>query len=92
MYAISKGYKNYYIVEIPNKMGAMYELITKCFKVDDIISVQYNRKINKEISQALLSVESPSEENVEESINLLNSLKYNYENINEKSELLDLFF
>lgn len=47
MNAMSKGYKNYYIVEVPNKMGAMYQLITKCFKVDDIISIQYNRKISK---------------------------------------------
>lgn len=56
MNVISKGYKNYYIIEVPNKKNAMYELITGCFKVNDVITIQYNRKINKETSQALLAV------------------------------------
>lgn len=92
MSMISKGYKNYYIVEVPNKKSSIYDLITKCFKVNDMISIQYNRKINKEASQALLAVESPTQENVENSIELMKEMNYKYEIINDRGELLDLFF
>ena len=47
MNVISKGYKNYYIIEVPNKKNGIYELITGCFKVNDVITIQYNRKVNK---------------------------------------------
>lgn len=32
MNLISKGYKNCYIIVLPNKKNVIYELITKCFK------------------------------------------------------------
>jgi len=32
MNLISKGYKNCYLIELPNKKNVIYELITKCFK------------------------------------------------------------
>ena len=41
---ISKGYKNYYIVDFPQKRGVLYSLISRCFKKTDFISVQYSRK------------------------------------------------
>lgn len=44
MSLISKGYKNCYLIELPNKKNIVYELITKCFKDTDIISIQYSKK------------------------------------------------
>lgn len=32
MNLISKGYKNCYIIELPNTKNVMYDLITECFK------------------------------------------------------------
>lgn len=32
MNLISKGYKNCYLIELPNKKNVIYELITTCFK------------------------------------------------------------
>ncbi len=32
MNLISKGYKNCYLIELPNKKNIVYELITNCFK------------------------------------------------------------
>ncbi len=58
---ISKGNKNYYIVQFPNKKKGMYELLTKCFKKTDVIAVQYVKHQNKDINQAILAVESPSQ-------------------------------
>lgn len=92
MNLISKGYKNCYLIELPNKKNVVYELITNCFKETDIITIQYSKKSTKETSQALISVESLSQEDVEESIEKLRDGKFTFEIINEKEQLLDLFF
>lgn len=47
MSMISKGYRNYYIVDFQRKKGDLYNLITKCFKKTDVLSIQYSRKIGK---------------------------------------------
>ena len=84
MNLISKGYKNCYLIELPNKKNIVYELITNCFKETDIITIQYSKKSTKETSQALISVESLSQEDVEESIEKLRDGKFTFEIINEK--------
>jgi len=45
--AISKGIKNHYHFTLPNKRNVIYDLITKCFKPTDIISIQYSQHIGK---------------------------------------------
>jgi len=47
MNLISKGYKNCYLIELPNKKNVVYELITGCFKETDIVSIQYSKKTSK---------------------------------------------
>lgn len=89
---ISKGYKNFYIVEFPNKKKAMYELLTKCFKKTDVISIQYVKHQNKDSNQAILAVESISQSDVEESVTKMLDLEYRVENITDRSELLELIF
>lgn len=70
----------------------VYDLITKCFKPTDIISIQYSQRIGKDTSQVLLSVESQTQEDVEQYIEKLVESKFQFENINEKEDLLDIFF
>jgi hypothetical protein len=84
MSMVSKGYKNFYIINAPNKKGVVYDLISKCFKSTDMISIQYSQRMGKETSQILLSVESVSQEDVEHSIIKMNENKYSFENINDK--------
>lgn len=47
MSAISKGIKNFYIIEIDNRKNVVYELMTNCFKSNDIISIQYSQRFGK---------------------------------------------
>ncbi len=56
MSMVSHGYKNFYVLELPNKKNVIYELINECFKETDIVSIQYTQKFSKETSRALLSV------------------------------------
>jgi hypothetical protein len=46
---IFKGYKNYFIIHLPNQAGIMMKLFEKCLHEDDTVtSIQYKRKLNKE--------------------------------------------
>lgn len=82
--AISKGIKNHYHIHLPNRQGILYDFLTKCFKKTDIVSVQYSQRFGKEESQLLISVESRTQEDVEEYIEKMVEGHYNFENINEK--------
>jgi threonine dehydratase len=82
--AISKGIKNHYHIHLPNRPGILYDFLTKCFKKTDIVSVQYSQRFGKEESQLLISVESRTQEDVEEYIEKMVEGHYNFENINEK--------
>lgn len=43
-----KGYKNYYLINLPNQHGILNKLFQKCIHDDDIVSsVQFKRKLNK---------------------------------------------
>ena len=47
MAMVSKGIKNYLQFRLPNRRNVIYELITKCFKESDIISIRYSQKFGK---------------------------------------------
>lgn len=71
----------------------MSKLFQKCIHDDDIVSsVQYKRKLNKEESQVLIGIESKSQVGVEYTLQQLKDLNIRFENINLKSDILDLLF
>ena len=64
---------------MPNKKRAIYDLLTKCFKKTDVISIQFSKNPNKDVNPVLLSVESPSQEDVEEHMSLMLENHYKVE-------------
>ena len=78
MAMVSKGIKNHFQFQLPNRKNVVYELITKCFKPTDIISVHYSQRFGKEESQALISVESSHQEDVEAYLEKLVENKYRF--------------
>ena len=78
MAMVSKGKKNHFQFRLPNRKNVIYELMTKCFKETDIISISYSQKFGKEESQAVLSVESLCEDDVEEYLEKLVENKYQF--------------
>lgn len=90
---IFKGYKNYYLINLPNQHGILNKLIQKCIHEDDIISsIQYKRKLNKEESQVLIGIESKNQAGVDHTVRTLGEMNIRFENINLKSDILDLLF
>lgn len=61
---VSKGIKNHFQFQLPNRKNILYELITECFKPTDIISIHYSQSFGKKETQAVLSVESIHQEDV----------------------------
>ena len=89
----AKGEKNFYILNVPNKHGIMSDLFEKCIGENDIItSIEYKRKPNKEMSQALISILSNKKQEADESVDKMKGVGIKPENINFKSDILDLFF
>lgn len=90
---IFKGYKNYFLINLPNQSGIMSKLFERCLHDDDTVtSIQYKRKLNKEESQVLIGVESKNQENVDYMLKRFAELNLRYENINLKEDILDLLF
>jgi len=56
------------------------------------VSIHYSKKLGKHESQAVISVESRHEGDVEEYLEKLVENKYQFENINDKEDMLDMFF
>ena len=56
------------------------------------MSIHYSKKLGKHESQAVISVESRHEGDVEEYLEKLVENKYQFENINDKEDMLDMFF
>jgi threonine dehydratase len=92
MAMVAKGVKNHFQFRLPNKKSVIYELITTCFKESDIISIHYSHRFGKEESQAVVSVESRYEQDVEDYLEKLVEHKFQFENINEREDMLDMFF
>ena len=57
MAMVSKGNKNHFQFRLPNRKNVIFELMTKCFKESDIISISYSQKFGKEESQTEDDVE-----------------------------------
>lgn len=76
MNAISKNRINYLIIELSNKKKDVYDLLTKCFKKNDVVTIQYVKRFNKNVHKAILAVESGSMDNFEFSLNQMIELKF----------------
>lgn len=71
----------------------MSDLFEKCIGENDVItSIEYKRKPNKEMSQALISILSNKKSEADESVEKMIEVGIKPENINFKSDILDLFF
>ena len=92
MSSMAKGYKNFFMINLPNKRNAVYGLIVKCFKKTDVITIQYSRNSNKNSTHTLIAVESLTQNDVEDYINKFNEEGLDFENVTERDEIIELFF
>ena len=86
-----EGLKHYFIVEFPQKSGAIVSFINNVIgPSDDLVYIQYIKKTNKNFGPALIGIELASKEDFEPLIGRMDSLGIKYEYINENNQLFEI--
>ena len=86
-----EGLKHYFIVEFPQKSGAIVSFINSVIgPSDDLVYIQYIKKTNKNFGPALIGIELASKEDFEPLIQRMDSLGIKYEYINENNQLFEI--
>ena len=88
---IYEGLKHYFIVNFPQKPGAVLSFIRDIIgPTDDLVYIQYIKKTNKEEGPALIGIEVASKEDFKALMRRLNANNVNYEYINENDKLFEI--
>ncbi|MBR5834760.1 MAG: threonine ammonia-lyase [Bacteroidales bacterium] len=86
-----EGLKHYFIVEFPQKSGAIVSFINNVIgPSDDLVYIQYIKKTNKNFGPALIGIELASKDDFEPLIQRMNALGIKYEYINENNQLFEI--
>lgn len=86
-----EGLLYYFIVNFPQRAGALRELLTKGLgPTDDITRFEYTKKNNKENGPALVGIELQKKENYQALINRLDQIGFNYKEVNKDKDLFNL--
>ena len=86
-----EGLKHYFIVEFPQKSGAVVSFINSVIgPSDDLVYIQYIKKTNKNFRPALIGIELADKDNFEPLIKRLESCGIKYEYINKNNQLFEI--
>ena len=85
------GLKHYFIVNFPQKSGAVLSFIRDVIgPTDDLVHIQYIRKTNKNFGPALIGIELAAKEDFEPFMDRLKAHGISYEYINENNQLFEI--
>ena len=86
-----EGLKHYFIVEFPQKSGAVVSFINSVIgPSDDLVYIQYIKKTNKNFGPALIGIELADKNDFEPLIKRLESCGIKYEYINKNNQLFEI--
>ncbi|MBQ7811774.1 MAG: threonine ammonia-lyase IlvA [Bacteroidales bacterium] len=86
-----EGLKHYFIVNFPQKSGAILSFIRDVIgPTDDLVHIQYIRKTNKNFGPALIGIELAAKEDFGPFMDRLNAHGISYEYINENNQLFEI--
>ena len=88
---IYEGLKHYFIVNFPQKSGAILSFIRDIIgPTDDLVYIQYIKKTNKEEGPALIGIEVASKDDFKALMRRMDANNVNYEYINENDKLFEI--
>lgn len=88
---IYEGLKHYFIINFPQRAGALREFMTKVLgQNDDITRFEYTKKNNKDNGPALVGIELKYKEDYEALIERMRENKIEYMEINQDPSLFNL--
>ncbi|WP_413532608.1 threonine ammonia-lyase IlvA [Empedobacter brevis] len=86
-----EGLKHYFIINFPQRAGALKELVNEILgKNDDITYFQYTQKNNKETGPAIVGIELDKKEDLDGLIFRLENHHFNYQYLNTDNTLFSL--
>ena len=86
-----EGLKHYFLVNFPQKSGAVLSFIRDVIgPTDDLVYIQYIKKTNKESGPALIGIEVASKEGFGALIQRMESHNVKFEYINENNKLFEI--
>ena len=86
-----EGLKHYFLVNFPQKSGAVLSFIRDVIgPTDDLVYIQYIKKTNKESGPALIGIEVASKEGFIALIQRMESHNVKFEYINENNKLFEI--
>lgn len=88
---IYEGLKHYFIINFPQRAGALREFLDEVLgKTDDITRFEYTKKNNKDNGPALVGIELKHKEDYEPLIERMNKKGFPYTEINKDRNLFNL--
>ncbi len=86
-----EGLKHYFIVNFPQKPGAVLSFIRDVIgPSDDLVYIQYIKKTNKDFGPALIGIELSAKEDFSALMSRMDSNGISYEYINENNKLFEI--
>ena len=86
-----EGLKHYFIINFPQKSGAVVSFINNVIgPSDDLVHIQYIKKTNKNSGPALIGIELAAKEDFEPLIQRMEAHGVQYEYINENNQLFEI--
>ena len=86
-----EGLKHYFLVNFPQKSGAVLSFIRDVIgPTDDLVYIQYIKKTNKESGPALIGIEVAAKEDLEVLIQRMQAHNIKFEYINENNKLFEI--
>ena len=86
-----EGLKHYFIINFPQKSGAVLSFIRDVIgPTDDLVYIQYIKKTNKESGPALIGIEVSAPEDFDALIRRMDAHGISYEYINENNKLFEI--
>ena len=86
-----EGLKHYFIVNFPQKSGAILSFIQNVIGSSaDLVHIQYIKKTNKNFGPALIGIELASKEDFEPFLKRMKEHGFAYEYINENNQLFEI--
>ena len=88
---VYEGLKHYFIVNFPQRSGAVLSFIRDIIgPTDDLVYIQYIKKTNKEEGPALIGIEVRSQDDFKALMKRMEANNVNYEYINENNKLFEI--
>ncbi|WP_138414576.1 threonine ammonia-lyase IlvA [Aquibacillus sediminis] len=88
---IFEGYKHYFIVNFPQRAGALREFMDKVLgKTDDITRFEYTKKNNRDKGPVLVGIELKHKQDYEPLIERMEQNGFTYTEINKDQKLFNL--